>query len=191
MWWNSSRTIQIPKRWWFCIHYPSKSRRPRSGHRTGKGQSSFQFPRRAVPKHWTIALTSHASKVMLKIVHARLQHYLNQEIPDVQAGFRKGRGTRDQIANIRWIIEKSREFQRNICICFIDYTKTFVWIMTNHGKPLERWEYQTISPVSWETCILVKKQQLEPCMEHLIGSRWGKELNLFPHPGPQLAPAHR
>ena len=112
---------------------------------------------------------------MLKIVHARLQHYLNQEIPDVQAGFREGRGTRDQIANIRWIIEKSREFQRNICICFIDYTKTFVWIMTNHGKPLERWEYQTISPVSWETCILVKKQQLEPCMEHLIGSRWGKE----------------
>ena len=85
---------------------------------------------------------------MLKILHARLQHYSNQEPPDVQAGFRKGKGTRDQIANIRWFIEKVREFQRNIYLCFIDYAKTFVWIMTNCGKLLERWEYQTILPVS-------------------------------------------
>ena len=73
----------------------------------------------------TIALISHASKVMLKILQARLQQYMNCEIPDVQAGFRKARGTRDQIANIRWIIKKAREFKRNIYFCFIDYAKAF------------------------------------------------------------------
>ena len=73
----------------------------------------------------TIALISHASEVMLKILHARLQHYVNQEFPDVQAGFQKGRETRDQIANIHWIIEKARAFQKNIYLCFINYTKSF------------------------------------------------------------------
>ena len=73
----------------------------------------------------TIALISHASKVMLKILQARLQQYVNREFPDVQAGFRKGRGTRDQIANISWIIKKAREFQKNICFCCIDYAKDF------------------------------------------------------------------
>ena len=73
----------------------------------------------------TIELISHASKVMLKILHARPQQYVNREIPDVQAGFRKGRGTRDQIANIRWIIEKAREFQKNIYFCFLDHAKAF------------------------------------------------------------------
>ena len=73
----------------------------------------------------TIALISHASKVMLKIFQASLQQYVNRELPDVQADFRKGRGTRDQIANIRWIIEKAREFQENIYFCFIDYAKAF------------------------------------------------------------------
>ena len=72
-----------------------------------------------------IALISHASKVMLKILQARLQQYVNHELPDIQAGFRKGRGTRDQIADIRWIIEKAREFQKNIYFCFIGYTKAF------------------------------------------------------------------
>ena len=72
-----------------------------------------------------IALIPHASKVMLKILQARLQQYVNCELPDVQAGFRKGRGTRDQIASIRWIIEKAREFQKNISFCFIDYVKAF------------------------------------------------------------------
>ena len=71
----------------------------------------------------TIALISHASKVMLKILQARLQQYVNHELPDVQAGFSKGRGTRDQIANICWIMEKAREFQKNMYFCFIDYTK--------------------------------------------------------------------
>ena len=83
---------------------------------------------------YTIALISHASKVMLKILQARLQQYMNCELPDVQAGFSKGRGTRDQIANIHWIIEKAREFQRNIYFCFIEYAKTLtVWITTNCG----------------------------------------------------------
>ena len=71
----------------------------------------------------TVAVISHASKAMLKILQARLQQYMNQELPDVQAGFRKGRGTRDQIANIHWIVEKGREFQKNIYFCFIDYAK--------------------------------------------------------------------
>ena len=73
----------------------------------------------------TIAVISHTSKVMLKILQVRLQQYVNWELPDVQAGFRKGRGTRDQIANIHWIIEKAREFQKNIYFCFIDYAKAF------------------------------------------------------------------
>ena len=75
--------------------------------------------------HCTISLISHTSKVMLKILQARLQQYVNHELPDVQAGFRKGRGTRDQIANIRWIMEKAREFQKNIYFCFIAYAKVF------------------------------------------------------------------
>ena len=97
-----------------------------SGHRTGKWSVS---PKKSNPKecskHGTTALISQASKVMLKILQARLQQYVNREHPDVQAGFRKGRGTRDQIANIRWIIEKAKEFQKNIYFCFIDYAKTF------------------------------------------------------------------
>ena len=82
----------------------------------------------------TIALISYASKVMLKILQARLQQYVNCELPEVQPVFRKGRGTRDQIANICWIIKIAREFQKNIYFCFIDYTKPFVWITTNCGK---------------------------------------------------------
>ena len=79
--------------------------------------------------------SSHASKVMLKILQARLQQYMNREIPDLQSGFRKVRGTRDQIANILWIIEKTREFQKNIHFCFIDYTKAFsVWLTINCGE---------------------------------------------------------
>ena len=82
--------------------------------------------------HWTISLISHASKVMLKILHARLQHYMNQELPDIQAGFRKGRGTRDQIEKFFWIIERAREFQKNIYLCFIDYAKAFDCV--DHNK---------------------------------------------------------
>ena len=92
----------------------------------------------------TIALISLVNKVMLKILQARLQQYVNCELPDVQAGFRKGRGTRDQIANIHWIIERAREFQKNIYFCLIDSTKAFdLWITTNCGNFLKRWEQQT------------------------------------------------
>ena len=102
---------------------------------------------------------------MLKILQARFQSYVNQELPDVQAGFRKGRGARDQIANIRWIIEKAREFQKNIYFCFTDYAKAFVWITTNCGKFWKIWEYQTTLHASWEICMQVKKQQLELDMD--------------------------
>ena len=89
-----------------------------------------------------IALISHTGKVVLKILQARLQQYMNRELPDVQAGFRKGGGTRDQIVNICWIIKKAREFQKNIYFCFIDYVKAIVWITINCGKFRKRWEYQ-------------------------------------------------
>ena len=99
---------------------------------------------------------------MLKILLARLQQYVNCEFPDVQAGFRKGRGTKDQIANICWVIEKATEFQKNVYLWFIDYAKPLtVWITTNCGKFLKRWEYQTTLTASWEICMQVKKQQLE------------------------------
>ena len=113
---------------------------------------------------------------MLKILQARLQQYVNHELPDVQAGFRKGRGTRDQIANIHWIIKKAREFQKNIHFCFIDYAKAFDCVDHNRlWKILKRLEYQTILPASWEICMQVRKQQLELDMEQQTGSRSGKE----------------
>ena len=118
-----------------------------------------------MPNYRTFALISHASKVMLKILQARFQQYVNRELPDVQAGFRKGRGIRDQIANIPWIIENAREFQENIYFCFIDYAKAFDCVDHNPGKFLKRWEYQTTWPASWEICIQVRKQQLELEME--------------------------
>ena len=120
----------------------------------------------------TIVLISHASKVKLKILQVRLQQYVNHELPDVQAGFRKGRGTRDQIDNIRWIMEKAREFQKNIYFCFIDYAKALtVWITRNCGKFWEIWKYQTTWPASWEICMQVRKQQLQLDMEQQTGSK--------------------
>ena len=90
-------------------------------------------------------------------------------------GFRKGRGTRNQIANIHWIIKKAREFQKNIYFCFTDYAKDSVWTTINCEKFWKRWEYQTTLPASWEICIQVKKQQLELDMEQQTGSKSGKE----------------
>ena len=113
-----------------------------------------------------------ASKVMLKILQARLQQYVNRELSDVQAGFRKGRGTRDQIANILWIIKLAREFQKNIYFCFTDYAKAFDCVITiNCGKIFKIWDYQTAWPASWETCMQVRKQQLELDMEQQTGSK--------------------
>ena len=101
----------------------------------------------------------------------RLQQYINWELPDLQDGFRKGRGTRDQIANICQILEKAREFQKNIYFCFIDNAKAFDFVDHNKmSKILKRWEYQTTLPTSWEICMQIKKQQLEPDMEQWTGS---------------------
>ena len=113
---------------------------------------------------------------MLKILQARLQQNMNCELPDVQAGFRKGRGTRDQIANIRWITEKAREFQKkpSISALLTMPEPLTVWITTNR-KFFKRWEYQTTWSVSWEICMQVKKQQLELDMEQQTGSKFGKE----------------
>ena len=115
-----------------CTQCASKFGKLSSGHRTGKGQFSFQSQRKAMPRNVQTTVQLHSShtsnyfsKVMLKILQARLQQYMNCELPDVQAGFRKDKGTRDQIANICWIMEKAREFQKNIYFCFIDYAKAF------------------------------------------------------------------
>ena len=116
-----------------CLPSPSKNCLPlkesQQWPQDWKRSVFIPFPKKGNTKecsnYCTIALISHASKVMLKILQARLQQYVNHELPDVQAGFRKGRGTRDQIANICWIIEKAREFQENIHFCFIDCAKAF------------------------------------------------------------------
>ena len=111
---------------------------------TGLEKVSFHSNAKECSNYRTIVLISHISKVMLKILQNRLQQYMNCELPDVQAGFRKGRRTRDQIANIHWIIEKAREFQKSIYFCFIDYAKALtVWTTTNCGKFFKRWEYHT------------------------------------------------
>ena len=130
------------------------------------------------------ALISHSSKVMLKILQARLQQYVNHELPDVQAGFRKGRRTRDQIANIHWIIEKAREFQKNIYFCFIDYIKAFVWITTN-WKVLPEMEIPDhLTCLLRNLCMQVKKQQIELDMEEQTGSKSGKKYvkTVYCHP---------
>ena len=120
----------------------------------------------------TIALISHASKVMLKILQARLQQYLNRELPDVQAGFRKGRGTRDQIPNIHWIIEKQERSRKTSISALLTMPKPLtVWITINSGKFWSRWEYQTTWPASWKICMQVRKQQLELDMEQQTGSK--------------------
>ena len=126
------KTQQWPQDWKRSVFIPI----PKKGN--AKERSNYH----------TIALNSHASKVMLKILQARLQQYMNRKLPDVQPGFRKGRGTRDQIANIRWIIKKARQFQTNIYFCFTDYIPKALtlWITTNCGKFFKRWEYQTTLP---------------------------------------------
>ena len=124
----------------------------------------------------TIALISHASNIILKILQARLQQYVNHELLDVQAGFRKGRGTRDETANIRWIMEKAREFQKNIYFFFIDYAEAFdcvdhkkLWkILKEMGIP----DHLTCL---LKTCMQVRKQQLELDMEQQTGSKYEKE----------------
>ena len=114
----------------------------------------------------THVFISHASKGMFKILQARLQQYVNRELPDVQAGFTKGRGTRDQIANIHWIIEKARVFQKKH-LFLLYWLCQSLWLCGSQqtGKFLKRWEYQTTWLASWEICMQVRKQQLELDME--------------------------
>ena len=105
---------------------------------TGLEKVSFHFNPKECSNFRTIALISHATKGMLKILQARLQQYVNHELPDVHAGFRKGRGTRDQLANICWVIKQAREFQKNISFCFIDYAKAFDCVDHNKLENSER-----------------------------------------------------
>ena len=119
----------------------------------------------------TIALISHASKVMLKILQARFQQYVNHELLDVQAGYRKGRGTRDKIANICWIEKQETSRKTSISALLTMPKPLTVWIAINCGKFWKRWEYQTTLPAFWEICMQVKKQQLELDMEQQTGSK--------------------
>ena len=118
-----------------CTQYASKFGKLSSGHRTGRSVF-IPIPKKGNAKecsnYCTIVLISHASKVMLKILQARLQQYMKHELPDVQVGFRKRSATRDQISNISWITEKARKFQKNIYFCFIDYAKAFNCV--DHNK---------------------------------------------------------
>ena len=113
---------------------------------------------------------------MLKILQAKLKHYVNHELPDVQARFRKGRGTRDQIANIHWIIKKQESSRKTSISALLPMPKPLtVWITTNCQKFFKRWEYQATWPTSWEICMQVRKQQLELDMEWQAGSKSEKE----------------
>ena len=125
-----------------CTQYASKFGKISSGHRTGKGQFSFQSQRKAMPKnapkYHTIALISHASKVMLKILQARIQQYMNRELPDVQAGFRKGRGMKDQFPTSAGSSKKQGSSRKSIYLFFIDYAKIFDCV--DHNKLFENSE---------------------------------------------------
>ena len=161
--------------WKCCTQYASKFGKLSSGHRTGKVQFSFQFQRKACQEcsnYSTIALISHASKVMLKILQARLQQYVNSELPDVHAGFRKARGTSDKISNILRSLKKQENSRKTSIFALLTTPKPLtVWITTNCGKFFKRWEYQTTWPASWETCVQARKQQLELDREQQTGSK--------------------
>ena len=134
--------------WKCCTQYASKFEN--SAVATGLEKVSFHSNTKECSNYCTIALISHASKVMLKIPQARLQQYVNRELPDVQAGFRKGRGTKYQTANFCWITEKAREFQKNIYFCFIDYAEAFDWV--DHNK---LWKiFQLMGILDHLTCLL-------------------------------------
>ena len=153
--------------WKCCTKHARKSGKLSSVHSTGKGQFSFQSQGRQCQKcssYCTIALISHASKVMFKILQAKLQKYVNHEHPDVQAGFRKGRAARDLVANIHWIIEKPRKLQKNIC--FIDYAKAIDCV--DHNK---LWKiFKEIGMPEHLTCLL---RNLYTCQETAVRTGLG------------------
>ena len=162
---------------WKCYtQYANKFGKLSSGHRTGKGQFSFQSQKKGNAKecsnYHTFAIISHASKVMLKILQARLQQYVNREFPDVQVGFRKGRGARGQMPISVGLSKKKGNVRKTSLYALLTMPKPLtVWITTNCGKFLKRWVYQTTWPASWETCMQVRKQQLELDMEQQTGSK--------------------
>ena len=124
----------------------------------------------------TITLISHDSKVMLKILQVRLQQNMNHELLDVQTGFRKGRGTEIKLPTSVGSSKKQERYRKTPTSAFLTMPKSFtVWITTNCGKFLKRWEYWTTWPASWEICVQVRKQQLELNMEQQTGSKLGKE----------------
>ena len=145
MWWNSTWVISNPRRW-CCesatLNMPANLENSAVWPQDWKRSVFIPIPTEGndteCSNYYTIALISYTSKVMLKILQARFQHYVNCELSDVQAGFRKGRWTRDQIANTCWIIKKAREFQKNICFCLIDYAKIFDSVDHNKLENSER-----------------------------------------------------
>ena len=162
--------------WKSCTQYASKSGKPSSGHRTGKGQFSFQSQRKAMPKNAQTTAQLHSSHMLvkwcLKFSKPGFSNTWTLNHPDVQAGFRKGRGTRDQIANIRWIMEKQESSRKTSISALLTMPKPLtVWITINCGKFWKGWEYQTTWPASWETYTQVRKQQLERDMEQQAGSK--------------------
>ena len=160
-----------------CTQYASKLGKLSSGHRTGKSVF-IPIPKKGNAKecsnYHTIVLISETSKAMLKTLKVRLQQYVNWKFPDGQAGFRKGRGTRDQIANICWINEKEREFQKNTYVCFIDYTKAFNCV--NHNKLWEILKKMWIPDrSSWENLYAGQREQLQLDIKQQTCSKLGKE----------------
>ena len=164
--------------WGCCTQYVSKCGKLSSGPQDWKRSVFIPISKKGNAKNcWnyhTIALVSHASKVMLKVL--QVQQYVDHELPDIQSGIRKARGTRDQIANISWIIEEPRDFQKKSTSALLTMSKPLtMWITTVCGKYFKKWEYPTTLPVSWEIYMQVQKPQLEPHMELQTGSRLGKE----------------
>ena len=161
--------------WKCCTQYASKFGKLSSGHRNWKRSVFIPIPKKGNAKecsnYHTIALISHTTKVMLKILQARFQQYMNRELPDVQAGFRKGRGTRDQIANICWITKKARVPEKHLLLLY--WLCQSLWLCGSQqtGKFLKRLEYQTTWSASWQICMQVKKLQLELDMEQQTGSK--------------------
>ena len=160
---------------WKCYtQYASKCGKLSSGHRTGKGQFSFQSQRNATPKNVQTTTQLHSSHmlVMLKILQARFQHYMNREPPDVQAGLEKAEEPEIKLPTSAGSSKKQESCRKTSISALLTRPKpSTLWITINCGKFWKRWEYQTIWPASWETCMQVRKQQLELDMEPQTGSK--------------------
>ena len=165
---------------WDChTQYASKFGKLSSDHRTGKGQFSFQYKERNTKEgsnYHTVTLISHASEVMLKILQARLQQYVNHEIPKFKLVLEKAKEPEIKLPTSTGSLKKQESSRKTSISALLTMTKPLtVWITTNCGKFIKRWEYQNTWPTSWETCMQVRKQQLELDMEQQIGSKSGKE----------------